>query len=234
MSGDVEFEVKATDGSTAVVIKAADGARIWYSTGTPACDKPYTAGTVLTFSEETMLYACAQEPGQGRGRVSRMLVMVKEAVPDNIETTGNRLLFSQTVTDEGYAVVTIEAAAPVVGGTIYYTTEAGKKLPGEGKKYDGPIVMTQSGVIIAVMVIEGRPVSQAYETNVWVVPVVTGIEDVESDSRETVRAEGSDIVAPAGSAAYDLTGRRVGLTGLSRGVYIVRTPDGKSVKVMIR
>lgn len=94
--------------------------------------------------------------------------------------------------------------------------------------------MTQSGVIIAVMVIEGRPVSQAYETNVWVVPVVTGIEDVESDSRETVRAEGSDIVAPAGSAAYDLTGRRVGLTGLSRGVYIVRTPDGKSVKVMIR
>lgn len=234
MSGDVEFEVKATDGSTAVVIKAAEGARIWYSTGTPACDKSYTAGTVLTFSEETMLYACAQEPGQGRGRVSRMLVMVKEAVPDNIETTGNRLLFSQTVTDEGYAVVTIEAAAPVVGGTIYYTTEAGKKLPGDGKKYDGPIVMTQSGVIIAVMVIEGRPVSQAYETNVWVVPVVTGIEDVESDSRETVRAEGSDIMAPAGSAAYDLSGRRVGLTGLSRGIYIVRTPDGKAVKVMIR
>lgn len=234
MSGDVEFEVTASEGSTAVTIKAAAGAKIWYSTDNPACDKPYTAGTALTFDKETMLYACAQEPGHGRGPVSRMLVMVKEAAPADIETTGNRLQFSQKITEEGYAEVTIEAVTPVAGGTIYYTTEPGKKLPGEGKKYDGSIVMTESGVIIAVMVIDGRPASQAYETNVWVVPVVTGIEEIEADSQAAVRADGNDIVAPAGSAVYDLSGRRVGLTGLSRGVYIVRPPEGNAVKVMIR
>ena len=233
MSGDVEFSVNAEPGMTTVTITAAAGSEIWYSTGTAGCDKRYTAGQKLIFEEETMLYACAKAPGMGRGPVSRMLVMVKEATPDDIETTGNRLQFSQDVTEEGFVEVTIEAVTPVAGGTIYYTTEAGKKLPGEGVRYDGPVVMKESGVIIAVMVIEGRPASQAYETNVWVVPVVTGIEDVDADRQESVRAEGNDIVAPAGSEVYDIAGRRVRPNGLASGIYIVRTPDGKAVKVRI-
>ena len=233
MSGDVEFSVNAEPGMTTVTITAAAGSEIWYSTGTAGCDKRYTAGQKLTFEEETMLYACAKAPGMGRGPVSRMLVMVKEATPDDIETTGNSLQFSQEVTEEGFVKVTIEAVTPVAGGTIYYTTEAGKKLPGEGVRYDGPVVMKESGVIIAVMVIGGRPASQTYETNVWVVPVVTGIEDVDADRQESVRAEGNDIVAPAGSEVYDIAGRRVRPTGLASGIYIVRTPDGKAVKVRI-
>lgn len=233
MSGDVEFSVNAEPGMTTVTITAAAGSEIWYSTGTAGCDKRYTAGQKLTFEEETMLYACAKAPGMGRGPVSRMLVMVKEATPDDIETTGNILQFSQEVTEEGFVKVTIEAVTPVAGGTIYYTTEAGKKLPGEGVRYDGPVVMKESGVIIAVMVIGGRPASQTYETNVWVVPVVTGIEDVDADRQESVRAEGNDIVAPAGSEVYDIAGRRVRPTGLASGIYIVRTPDGKAVKVRI-
>lgn len=233
MSGDVEFKVDAEPGKTTVTITAAAGSEIWYSTDNAACDKRYTAGQTLTFEEETMLYACAKAPGMGRGPVSRMLVMVKDAVPSDIETTGNSLQFSQTVTEEGYVEVTISAASPVAGGTIYYTTEAGKKLPGEGVKYEGPIVMTESGVIIAVMVIEGRPASQTYETSVWVVPVVTGIDGVDSDRQEGVRTEGRDIVAPEGSEVYDIAGRRVRPTGLASGIYIVRTPDGKAVKVRI-
>ncbi len=233
MSGDVEFSVNAEPGMTTVTITAAAGSEIWYSNGTAGCDKRYTAGQKLTFEEETMLYACAKAPGMGRGPVSRMLVMVKEATPDDIETTGNSLQFSHKATEEGFVEVTIEAVTPVAGGTIYYTTEAGKKLPGEGVRYDGPVVMKESGVIIAVMVIGGRPASQAYETNVWVVPVVTGIEDVDADRQESVRAEGNDIVAPAGSEVYDIAGRRVRPTGLASGIYIVRTPDGKAVKVRI-
>ena len=233
MSGDVEFSVNAEPGMTTVTITAAAGSEIWYSTGTAGCDKRYTAGQKLTFEEETMLYACAKAPGMGRGPVSRMLVMVKEATPDDIETAGNSLQFSQEATEEGFVKVTIEAVTPVAGGTIYYTTEAGKKLPGEGVRYDGPVVMKESGVIIAVMVIGGRPASQAYETNVWVVPVVTGIDGVDADRQESVRAEGNDIVAPAGSEVYDIAGRRVRPTGLASGIYIVRTPDGKAVKVRI-
>ncbi len=42
-----------------------------------------------------------------------MLVMVKEATPDDIETTGNILQFSQEVTEEGFVKVTIEAVTPV-------------------------------------------------------------------------------------------------------------------------
>ncbi|MDE5722959.1 MAG: hypothetical protein K2H99_02100, partial [Paramuribaculum sp.] len=134
MSGEVEFKVNAEPGKTTVTITAAAGSEIWYSTDNAACDKRYTAGQTLTFEEETMLYACAKAPGMGRGPVSRMLVMVKDAVPSDIEATGNSLKFSQTVTEEGYVEVTISVASPVAGGTIYYTTEAGKKLPGEGVK----------------------------------------------------------------------------------------------------
>ena len=61
----------------------------------------------------------------------------------------------------------------------------------------------------------------------------TAIDGVDSDLQDTVRVEGNSIVAPEGSVVYDLNGRRVKATNLAKGIYIVRTPDGKSVKVRL-
>ncbi|MDE5687719.1 MAG: chitobiase/beta-hexosaminidase C-terminal domain-containing protein [Paramuribaculum sp.] len=240
-SGDIAFTPVAADGETTLTIAAkgevAEGTVIWYSTGTDrSCNTVYSAP--LTFTEETLVHACLQEPGKSKGAVYSIQVMVMDypevpEVPEDIEAKGNSLRFSQNITEEGWVVVTIEPVTPVEGGTIYYTTEAGKKLPGEGIRYEAPVVMKESGVIIAVMTIEGKPASQAYETTVWVVPVTTGIDGIEGEGESAVRVDGSDIIAPEGSEVYDLTGRRVNPTGLAGGVYIVRTPGGKAVKVRV-
>lgn len=44
---------------------------------------------------------------------------------------------------------------------------------------------------------------------------------------------GHDIIAPAGSAVFDLNGRRVGATGLNPGVYVVITPARHHAKVLV-
>ena len=59
------------------------------------------------------------------------------------------------------------------------------------------------------------------------------IDDVNGDSETGVSVEGSSIVAPEGSLIYDLMGRRVNPTSLSTGIYIVRTPAGKAVKIKL-
>ena len=240
-SGDIVFTPAAADGETTLTIAAkgevAQGTLIYYSTGADrSCNKLYTAP--LKFTEETLVHACLQEPGKSKGAVYSIQVMVMDypevpEVPEDIEAKGNSLRFSQTITEEGWVEVTIEPVTPVEGGTIYYTTEVGKKLPSEGIKYEKPVLMKESGVIIAIMTIEGKPASQAYETTVWVVPVTTGIDGVSGEGENAVRVDGSDIIAPEGSEVFDLNGRRVNPTGLASGVYIVRTPDGKAVKVRI-
>ena len=240
-SGDIVFTPAAADGETTLTIAAkgevAQGTLIYYSTGADrSCNKLYTAP--LKFTEETLVHACLQEPGKSKGAVYSIQVMVMDypevpEVPEDIEAKGNSLRFSQTITEEGWVEVTIEPVTPVEGGTIYYTTEVGKKLPSEGIKYEKPVLMKESGVIIAIMTIEGKPASQAYETTIWVVPVTTGIDGISGEGENAVRVDGSDIIAPEGSEVFDLSGRRVSPTGLAGGVYIVRTPDGKAVKVRI-
>lgn len=61
----------------------------------------------------------------------------------------------------------------------------------------------------------------------------SGISDVISGDAVAVSVAGNDIIAPAGSVAYDLAGRRVGLSSLPAGIYIVRTP-GATVKVAVK
>ncbi|MDE5822897.1 MAG: leucine-rich repeat domain-containing protein [Paramuribaculum sp.] len=60
------------------------------------------------------------------------------------------------------------------------------------------------------------------------------IQGVDSDSKDSVRVDGSNIIAPEGSAIYDLNGRGVKATNLPNGIYIVRIPSGKAVKVMVK
>lgn len=42
------------------------------------------------------------------------------------------------------------------------------------------------------------------------------------------------VIAPAGSRVYDISGREVKAVRPSAGIYIVKTPDGKSVRIMIK
>ncbi|MDE7451835.1 MAG: Ig-like domain-containing protein, partial [Paramuribaculum sp.] len=61
-----------------------------------------------------------------------------------------------------------------------------------------------------------------------------GIGGVEGESQDAVRVEGDKLIAPEGSAIYDLNGRRVNANGLRPGIYIVRMFNGKSMKVMVK
>lgn len=60
-----------------------------------------------------------------------------------------------------------------------------------------------------------------------------GMKGIGTDG-ETVKVSGRDIEAPAGSEVYDLSGRCVSPQGRTAGVYLVRTPAGKSVKVLVK
>lgn len=55
----------------------------------------------------------------------------------------------------------------------------------------------------------------------------------EADMEAPVGVTGNTIIAPAGSQIFDLGGRRVSGENLQRGIYMVRTPAGKGIKVMI-
>ncbi len=60
----------------------------------------------------------------------------------------------------------------------------------------------------------------------------TGIADINV-AAENVMVNGRDIIAPAGSRIYTMSGAQVGGNGLASGVYIVRTAN-KAVKVIVK
>lgn len=63
----------------------------------------------------------------------------------------------------------------------------------------------------------------------------TGISMIESDEdNESIGVSDGDIYAPEGSVVFDLNGRRMSPRGLSSGIYLVMTPGGKRVKILVR
>ncbi|MBD5257042.1 MAG: leucine-rich repeat protein [Bacteroides sp.] len=61
-----------------------------------------------------------------------------------------------------------------------------------------------------------------------------GIDEVDSEGESAVRVDGGNIIAPEGSEVFDLNGRRVAACGLRPGIYIVRIPGGKAVKIRVK
>ncbi|MDE5822863.1 MAG: leucine-rich repeat protein [Paramuribaculum sp.] len=61
----------------------------------------------------------------------------------------------------------------------------------------------------------------------------SAIDSIGSDANRAVRVEGNCIIAPEGSELFDLSGRRVAASGLRPGIYIVRIPGGKAVKIRL-
>ncbi|MDE5837759.1 MAG: leucine-rich repeat domain-containing protein, partial [Paramuribaculum sp.] len=62
----------------------------------------------------------------------------------------------------------------------------------------------------------------------------TDIDGIDADKESVVKVEGGDIIAPEGSEVFDLNGRRVTPDGLRPGIYIVRIPDYKAVKIRVK
>lgn len=133
-----------------------------------------------------------------------------------------------TVKEEaGKTVITISGP-----GTISYTLDGGKTYV----EYKEPIVITNNsqtelqGTIRAFAQEDGKRPGAVKEESYR----VSGIGSLSADTAAGVSVDGNTIVAPEGSMVFDITGRRVGQTGLRRGIYIVRLPDGKAVKVSVR
>ena len=63
--------------------------------------------------------------------------------------------------------------------------------------------------------------------------VDTAIKGVEVEADVAVSVCGAEIIVPEGSKIFDLKGRAMRATKLPVGVYIVRTPSGKTFKVTI-
>lgn len=60
----------------------------------------------------------------------------------------------------------------------------------------------------------------------------SGVDEIIAGAVTAVRVNGNDIIAPAGSVVFDISGRKAGMTGLPSGIYVVHTPEG-TVKVAI-
>lgn len=60
----------------------------------------------------------------------------------------------------------------------------------------------------------------------------SGVTDVSSEGSKEVFVGGNTIVAPAGSTVYDTNGMQFDPANPAKGLFIVRLPDGKAVKIM--
>ena len=104
-----------------------------------------------------------------------------------------------------------------------------------------------NGVEVKSILFDGKEMLGEYEENQSVLlpkesngtlKIITSynpnaINDIESEGESAVRVEGGNIIAPEGSEVLDLNGRRVTASNLRPGIYIVRIPRGKAVKVRL-
>ncbi|MDE5688065.1 MAG: hypothetical protein K2I18_05500 [Paramuribaculum sp.] len=239
MSGDVEFTVIPKDGKMSVALSAKGevdpATEIHYAVGSyaEADFKTYTGEFAV--EQTAIVYARIKEPGKIAGAVSHVLVTVPEDATPSDKISG-KVNITAELNDEGKPVVTIAPADETLAPgsyKIYYTLEEGIVLtPENGIEYTGKFTMDKSGLVTAILVENGKPAGEPSYLNVWA--GITGIDGIEgTDASSSVRVDGNDIIAPEGSEVYDLSGRRVNPNGLAGGIYIVRTPDGKAVKVRI-
>lgn len=222
--------------SSTVTISAEEGSIIHWWTSEDATVKTYTAPFAI---RSTMLvYATAQVEGKTESSVAYKLVKVTGSeTPEPADRISGRVKFDVDDSQPGKVIVYITPENEITGEyEIYYTTTPGVTLtPATGTLYNKEtgVEITESKSFSAILVEKGKEQGELCDFNVWVSPSVTGIDGIEGDSESAVRADGDSIIAPEGSEVFDITGRRVNPTGLAGGVYIVRTPDGKVIKVRI-
>ena len=251
VSGDIEFTATPAPegGKVSVALRpSADLAEGSYAIRyTTDGTNPTTASALYSapfdLTESATVKAILIENGCEPGSIARAYITVLAALPQQPEqpsepdpTVSGRVKFSLDDSDPAKVLVKIEpdgAAAP--GYEIYYTTDAGKTFPDGWTKYDKPFDVTESTLVMAVLVENGKKPGVVAEVSVWVNPGITGIDGIgEDEAPKAVRVEGDTIVAPDGSRIYDTAGRQVRPEGLRKGIYIVVIPDGSSTKVLVK
>ena len=230
----VKIEVDSETPGVATVTLSTDSknAVIYWWTSSNA--KPAKYVSELTFNDAEVVYAYATEEGKADSEVTHALVRINAPAEIPADKISGKVRFDVKEAEDGSAmIVTIEPDTEVSGDyTIYYLINPTENVtPENGIVYTTPISMTEGGRIMAILVESGKIAGEPADVNVWLIP--TGIDGIGADSSDSVRVEGNSIIAPEGSAVFDITGRRVNATGLRAGIYIVRTADGKSVKVKI-
>ena len=230
----VKIEVDSETPGVATVTLSTDSKNAVIYWWTSSNTKPAKYESELTFNDAEVVYAYATEEGKADSEVTHALVRINAPAEIPADKISGKVRFDVKEAEDGSAmIVTIEPDTEVSGDyTIYYLINPTENVtPENGIVYTTPISMTEGGRIMAILVESGKIAGEPADVNVWLIP--TGIDGIGADSSDSVRVEGGSIIAPEGSAVFDITGRRVNATGLRAGIYIVRTADGNAVKVKI-
>ncbi|MCI9608585.1 MAG: hypothetical protein HFJ94_10510 [Muribaculaceae bacterium] len=221
-----------SEASGVVTITAEQGAAITWWTSADATKHTYNAP--FTIGETAIVYATASVAGKAESPVAHLLVVINNEEPIiPADKISGKVTFTIDDTSDPTKVTVYLAPEQGLTGTIYYLINpTGEVTPDNGLVYKNPIEMTEGGRIVAILVESGKYAGEPTDIAVWLIP--TDISGIDSEEREdAIRAEGGSIIAPEGSEVYDISGRRVSATGLRAGIYIVRTPGGKAVKVKV-
>lgn len=187
-------------------------------------------GQPFSVSGDGYIHAYVEVPGmEASGHTHIELVRTQKHISGGVT-------YTMVKDGEGAAKVALKPVDDLAAGSyaIYYSTDYNTAPSvSDAMRYTAPFAVPQSGVVLAILVEEGKRPGEVQTLNVWYFGEQTGIDDIEGSGAEGVRVEGDSIIAPQGSEVYDLSGRRVQPTGLAGGVYIVRLPGGKAVKVRV-
>ena len=236
-----------------VTLSSARGTTIYYYISTSDDEKHNPAPTAkwnvyaqpFSITGNCYIHAYSVAPGYEAGSHTHFYMTkledeekpeepTKPGVPSD-KVSGKVKVNIDSESDPKKVIVTIVPAGIVDGDyEIFYSLNADEHLtPENGKLYTGPIELTEGARLMAILVEKGKAAGELADLFVIVTPAE--IDGIDADrAEEAVIVSGNDIVAPEGSMVFDLMGRRVNREGLRAGIYIVRTPAGKAMKVQIR
>lgn len=239
VSGDVEIQAAALgNGYVDVEIvpmpgqTVEDAYRIYCTTdgSEPQVKAAHRYNGSLRLRSTAIVKALMVEEGKRPGAVNACEVIVPQAVSGL-----TKIHFKE---GDGITAVIITPFYIIPEGSysIYYTTDGSEPKVDPAMLYDGSALMLSEPCTVKALLLQdgmlpGEVISQT-------IRIVSGIAAPGSDSDQAQKVTCSPdgtVSAPEGSRLYDTAGRQLDIKAtLRKGVYIVVTPDGKAVKILVR
>ncbi|MDE5722890.1 MAG: chitobiase/beta-hexosaminidase C-terminal domain-containing protein, partial [Paramuribaculum sp.] len=237
VSGDVEIQAAALgNGYVDVEIvpmpgqTVEDAYRIYCTTdgSEPQVKAAHRYNGSLRLRSTAIVKALMVEEGKRPGAVNACEVIVPQAVSGL-----TKIHFKE---GDGITAVIITPFYIIPEGSysIYYTTDGSEPKVDPAMLYDGSALMLSEPCTVKALLLQdgmlpGEVISQT-------IRIVSGIAAPDSDPAKQVTCSPDGTVsAPEGSRLYDTAGRQLDIKAtLRKGVYIVVTPDGKAVKILVR
>ncbi|MDE5745745.1 MAG: chitobiase/beta-hexosaminidase C-terminal domain-containing protein, partial [Paramuribaculum sp.] len=203
-----------------------DSYKILYSTDGTEPATEYTEPIVI--DKTTTFIARLYEEGKAPGNACRGMFNAGDG-----NSASSQVTFSIVKDSDGNPLVQLSPRESLEEGTysIYYTTSI-NEIPtvSTDMLYTKPFPVPESRVVLAILTINRKIDGGVTTLNVW---DTTAINAIGSDNSE-VRVENGCIIAPEGSQIFTTAGVRVSPANLRNGIYIVRVPGGKTVKVAVK